>query len=45
MKEKGTGGVFEEIMAPNFPSLKNIFHLHIQEAQQSPNGITQRFTP
>ena len=37
-KEKGTGNIFEEIMAENFPNLKET-DIKIQEAQRAPNNL------
>ena len=44
-KEKGIENKFEEIMAENFPNLKEI-DVKIQEAQRAPNKLnTNRPTP
>ena len=40
-KEKGIGNIFEEIMAENFPNLKET-DIKIQEAQRAPNRPTPR---
>ena len=37
-KEKGIGNIFEEIMAENFPNIKDT-DIKIQEAQRSPNKL------
>ena len=44
-KEKGIENTFEEIMAENFPNLKEI-NIKIQEAQRAPNKLNpNRHTP
>ena len=44
-KEKGIENIFEEIMAENFPSLKDT-DIKIQEAQRAPNKLNpNRPTP
>ena len=40
-KEKGIENIFEEIMAENFPNLKDT-DIKIQEAQRAPNRSTPR---
>ena len=40
-KEKGSGNSFKEIMAENFPNLKEM-DIQIDEAQNIPNGLTKR---
>ena len=37
-EEKGIGNIFEEIMAENFPNLKDT-DIKIQEAQRAPNKL------
>ena len=45
-KEKGTGNLFEEIIAENFPNLGKETHIQIQEAQRTPIKINKsRHTP
>ena len=44
-KEKGIENIFEEIMAENFPNLKDT-NIKIQEAQRAPNKLNpNRPTP
>ena len=44
-KEKGIENIFEEIMAENFPNLKDT-DIKIQEAQRAPNKLNpNRTTP
>ena len=45
IKEKGIENIFEEIMAENFPNLKDT-DIKIQEAQEAPNKLNpNRPTP
>jgi len=43
-KEKGTGNLFEKIIAENFPNLGKETDIHIQEVQRTQNQQKQIHT-
>ena len=41
-EETQAEGIFEEIMAENFPNLGKETHIQVQEAQKAPNKMSPR---
>jgi hypothetical protein len=39
---KGPANIFNKIIGENFPNLKKVMHMNIQEAYKTPNRLDQK---